>query len=38
MSQEIIVEGCHIKENGFVVEEKLCEERKVLCKELESRR
>ena len=32
--EEIVIEGCDIKEDGLVVQEELCEERQVLREEL----
>lgn len=35
LDEEIVVEGRDVKEDGFVVEEKLCEEGEVLGEQLE---
>lgn len=35
MDEEIVVERRHVKEDGFVIEEELGEEREVLSKKLE---
>ncbi len=34
MHEEVVVEGCHVEEDGFVIEEELGEEGEVLGKEL----